>query len=157
MEEAYEKISKLKDIEGKIIIPGFFGVSKNDYVVTFPRGGSDITGAIIARGIRASLYENFTDVSGIYKANPNIINNPDLIEEITYREMRELSYAGFGVFHDEALQPLYKHRIPVVIKNTNLPQDKGTFIRHDRDVSDKNVIIGISCDKGFSVINIKNI
>ena len=92
MEEAYEKISKLKDIEGKIIIPGFFGVSKNDYVVTFPRGGSDITGAIIARGIRASLYENFTDVSGIYKANPNIINNPDLIEEITYREMRELSY-----------------------------------------------------------------
>lgn len=157
LEEAYEKISKLKDIEGKIIIPGFFGVSKNDYVVTFPRGGSDITGAIIARGIRASLYENFTDVSGIYKANPNIINNPDLIEEITYREMRELSYAGFSVFHDEALQPLYKHRIPVVIKNTNRPQDKGTFIRHDRDVSDKNVIIGISCDKGFSVINIKNI
>ena len=156
LEEAYEKISKLKDIEGKIIIPGFFGVSKNDYVVTFPRGGSDITGAIIARGIRASLYENFTDVSGIYKANPNIINNPDLIEEITYREMRELSYAGFSVFHDEAL-PLYKHRIPVVIKNTNRPQDKGTFIRHDRDVSDKNVIIGISCDKGFSVINIKNI
>lgn len=155
LEEAYEKISKLKDIEGKIIIPGFFGVSKNDYVVTFPRGGSDITGAIIARGIRASLYENFTDVSGIYKANPNIINNPDLIEEITYREMRELSYAGFSVFHDEALQPLYKHRIPVVIKNTNRPQDKGTFIRHDRDVSDKNVIIGISCDKGFSVINIK--
>lgn len=155
LEEAYEKISKLKDIEGKIIIPGFFGVSKNDYVVTFPRGGSDITGAIIARGIRVSLYENFTDVSGIYKANPNIINNPDLIEEITYREMRELSYAGFSVFHDEALQPLYKHRIPVVIKNTNRPQDKGTFIRHDRDVSDKNVIIGISCDKGFSVINIK--
>lgn len=107
LEDAYEKISKLKDIEGKIIIPGFFGVSKNDYVVTFPRGGSDITGAIIARGIRASLYENFT------------------------------------------------HRIPVVIKNTNRPQDKGTFIRHDRDVSDKNVIIGISCDKGFSVINIK--
>ncbi|RIO93457.1 aspartate kinase [Staphylococcus haemolyticus] len=155
LEEAYEQISKLRDIEGKIIIPGFFGVSKNNYVVTFPRGGSDITGAIIARGIRASLYENFTDVSGIFKANPNIIQNPDLIEEITYREMRELSYAGFSVFHDEALQPLYKHRIPVVIKNTNRPQDKGTFIRHDRDVSDKNVIIGISCEKGFTVINIK--
>ena len=77
--------------------------------------GSDITGAIIAR-IRASLYENFTDVSGIYKANPNIINNPDLIEEITYREMRELSYAGFSVFHDEALQPLYKHRIQWLLK-----------------------------------------
>lgn len=123
--------------------------------MTFPRGGSDITGAIIARGIKASIYENFTDVSGIFKANPNVIKKPELINEITYKEMRELSYAGFGVFHDEALQPLYKHRIPVVIKNTNRPQDKGTFIRHDRDVNDKDVIIGISCDKDFTVINIK--
>lgn len=155
LEEAYDEIYKLRDIEGKIIIPGFFGVSKHDFVVTFPRGGSDITGAIIARGVKASLYENFTDVSGIFRANPNVIKNPELIEEITYREMRELSYAGFGVFHDEALQPLYKHRIPVVIKNTNRPQDKGTFIRHERDINDKNVIIGISCDKDFTVINIK--
>ncbi|PNZ68134.1 aspartate kinase [Staphylococcus croceilyticus] len=155
LEEAYDQIYKLRDIEGKIIIPGFFGVSKHNYVVTFPRGGSDITGAIIARGVRASLYENFTDVSGIFKANPNVITNPELINEITYREMRELSYAGFGVFHDEALQPLYKHRIPVVIKNTNRPQDKGTFIKHDRDINDKEVIIGISCDKDFTVINVK--
>ncbi|MCJ1662208.1 aspartate kinase [Staphylococcus sp. NRL 18/288] len=155
LEEAYDQIYKLREIEGKIIIPGFFGVSKNGYVVTFPRGGSDITGAIIARGIKASIYENFTDVSGIFKANPNVIKKPELINEITYKEMRELSYAGFGVFHDEALQPLYKHRIPVVIKNTNRPQDKGTFIRHDRDVNDKDVIIGISCDKDFTVINIK--
>ncbi|PTE67089.1 aspartate kinase [Staphylococcus devriesei] len=155
LEEAYDEIYKSRDIEGKIIIPGFFGVSKHDFVVTFPRGGSDITGAIIARGVKASLYENFTDVSGIFRANPNVIKNPELIEEITYREMRELSYAGFGVFHDEALQPLYKHRIPVVIKNTNRPQDKGTFIRHERDINDKNVIIGISCDKDFTVINIK--
>ena len=87
----------MRDYDEKLIIPGF-RVSKQNYIVTFPRGGSDITGAIIARGVRASLYENFTDVSGIYKANPNIINNPELIEEITYREMRELSYAGFGVF-----------------------------------------------------------
>ncbi|PTF13362.1 aspartate kinase [Staphylococcus devriesei] len=155
LEEAYDEIYKLRDIEGKIIIPGFFGVSKHDFIVTFPRGGSDITGAIIARGVKASLYENFTDVSGIYRANPNVIKNPELIEEITYREMRELSYAGFSVFHDEALQPLYKHRIPVVIKNTNRPQDKGTFIRHERDINNKNVIIGISCDKDFTVINIK--
>ena len=97
----------MRDYDEKLIIPGFRSFKAN-YIVTFPRGGSDITGAIIARGVRASLYENFTDVSGIYKANPNIINNPELIEEITYREMRELSYAGFGVFHDEALQPLYK-------------------------------------------------
>ena len=86
LEDAYDKIYKLREIEGKIIIPGFFGVSKHNYVVTFPRGGSDITGAIIARGIKASLYENFTDVSGIFKANPNVIENPELIEEITYRK-----------------------------------------------------------------------
>lgn len=155
LEQAYERIAQLRNIKGKIIIPGFFGVSKHGYIVTFPRGGSDITGAIIARGVNASLYENFTDVSGIFKANPNVIKHPELIKEITYREMRELSYAGFGVFHDEALQPLYKHRIPVVIKNTNRPQDKGTFIKHDRDISANNVISGISCDKDFTVINIK--
>ena len=132
LDSAYEQIFKLNDYKEKLIIPGFFGVSKHNFIVTFPRGGSDITGAIIARGVKASLYENFTDVSGIFKANPNIIKNPEIIEEITYREMRELSYAGFSVFHDEALQPLHKDRIPVVIKNTNRPEDKGTFILHDR-------------------------
>ena len=108
----------------KLLSQVSFGVSKHNYVVTFPRGGSDITGAIIARGIKASLYENFTDVSGIFKANPNVIEHPELIEEITYREMRELSYAGFSVFHDEALQPLYKHRIPVVIKTQIIQRTK---------------------------------
>lgn len=155
LDSAYEQIFKLNDYKEKLIIPGFFGVSKHNFIVTFPRGGSDITGAIIARGVRASLYENFTDVSGIFKANPNIIKNPEIIEEITYREMRELSYAGFSVFHDEALQPLHKDRIPVVIKNTNRPEDKGTFILHDRETNSKNVISGISCDKDFTVINIK--
>ena len=155
IDSSYEDIYKLRDYNEKLIIPGFFGISKNDYIVTFPRGGSDIIGAIIARGVKASLYENFTDVSGIFKANPTIIDKPELIEEITYREMRELSYAGFGVFHDEALQPLYKDRIPVVIKNTNRPSDKGTYIRHDREINSENVISGISCDKGFTVINIK--
>jgi len=155
LDSAYEQIFKLNDYKEKLIIPGFFGVSKHNFIVTFPRGGSDITGAIIARGVKASLYENFTDVSGIFKANPNIIKNPEIIEEITYREMRELSYAGFSVFHDEALQPLHKDRIPVVIKNTNRPEDKGTFILHDRKINSKNVISGISCDKDFTVINIK--
>ena len=155
LDSAYEQIFKLNDYKEKLIIPGFFGVSKHNFIVTFPRGGSDITGAIIARGVKASLYENFTDVSGIFKANPNIIKNPEIIEEITYREMRELSYAGFSVFHDEALQPLHKDRIPVVIKNTNRPEDKGTFILHDREINSKNVISGISCDKDFTVINIK--
>lgn len=155
LDSAYEQIFKLNDYKEKLIIPGFFGVSKHNFIVTFPRGGSDIKGAIIARGVKASLYENFTDVSGIFKANPNIIKNPEIIEEITYREMRELSYAGFSVFHDEALQPLHKDRIPVVIKNTNRPEDKGTFILHDREINSKNVISGISCDKDFTVINIK--
>ena len=155
LDSSYEHIYKLRDYKEKLIIPGFFGISKQNDIVTFPQGGSDITGAIIARGVKASIYENFTDVSGIFKANPTIIDQPELIEEITYREMRELSYAGFGVFHDEALQPLYKDRIPVVIKNTNRPNDKGTYIRHDREINSDNVISGISCDKGFTVINIK--
>lgn len=155
LDETYLNLEKLKSYKETLIIPGFFGISKQDNVVTFPRGGSDITGAIISCGIRASLYENFTDVSGIYRANPHIIDQPELIDEITYREMRELSYAGFSVFHDEALQPLYKDRIPVVIKNTNKPEDKGTYIVHDREVNSNNIISGISCDKDFTVINIK--
>ncbi|WP_436861872.1 aspartate kinase [Staphylococcus caeli] len=155
LDQSYEALYKLRDYKEKLIIPGFFGVSRQNYIVTFPRGGSDITGAIVARGVRADLYENFTDVSGIFRANPTIVKNPEVIDEITYREMRELSYAGFGVFHDEALQPLHKDRIPVVIKNTNKPNDTGTFIRHDREINSNNIISGISCDKGFTVLNIK--
>ncbi|MCO4346473.1 aspartate kinase [Staphylococcus agnetis] len=155
LESSYETINQLNQRKHKIIIPGFFGYSEKGNIVTFPRGGSDITGAIIARGVRAKLYENFTDVSGIYRANPNVIHESEIISEITYREMRELSYAGFGVFHDEALQPLYRYRIPVVIKNTNRPNDPGTFILHDREFNRKKVVLGISCDKGFTSINIK--
>lgn len=155
LDQSYEALYNLRAYNEKLIIPGFFGVSRQNYIVTFPRGGSDITGAIVARGVRADLYENFTDVSGIFRANPTIVKNPEVIDEITYREMRELSYAGFGVFHDEALQPLHKDRIPVVIKNTNRPNDTGTFIRHDREINSNNIVSGISCDKGFTVLNIK--
>ena len=155
LEESYDKIYNLRKIEGKIIVPGFFGYSKQGNVVTFPRGGSDITGAILARGVRASIYENFTDVSGIYRANPNLIKNAEIMPEVTYREMRELSYAGFSVFHDEALLPVQQERIPVVIKNTNRPEDPGTYIRHDREIQPDHLICGISCDKGFTVINIR--
>ncbi|PTI78728.1 aspartate kinase [Staphylococcus succinus] len=155
LDHSYEDIYQLRAYKEKLIIPGFFGISRQNYVVTFPRGGSDITGAIVARGVRADLYENFTDVSGIFRANPTIVKHPEVIDEITYREMRELSYAGFGVFHDEALQPLHKDRIPVVIKNTNRPNDTGTFIRHDREINSNNIVSGISCDKDFTVLNIK--
>lgn len=156
LESSYEKIYKLREYDEKLIIPGFFGYSENDDIVTFPRGGSDITGAILARGIKASLYENFTDVSGIFRANPTVVSQPEVIPEITYREMRELSYAGFGVFHDEALEPLYKDRIPVVIKNTNRPTDKGTYIVSERNISHlSHIVSGVSCDKGFTIINVK--
>ena len=143
LDQSYEALYKLREYDEKLIIPGFFGLSRQNYIVTFPRGGSDITGAIVARGVRADIYENFTDVSGIFRANPSIVKDPEVIDEITYREMRELSYAGFGVFHDEALQPLHKDRIPVVIKNTNRPNDIGTYIRHDREINSNNVISGI--------------
>jgi aspartate kinase len=155
LDQSYEELYNLRNYKEKLIIPGFFGISRQNYVVTFPRGGSDITGAIVARGVRADLYENFTDVSGIFRANPMIVKQPQVIDEITYREMRELSYAGFGVFHDEALQPLHKDRIPVLIKNTNRPHELGTYIRHDREINTNNVVSGISCDKDFTVINIK--
>src|SRR5699024_10046415 len=135
--------------------PGFFGISRQNYVVTFPRGGSDITGAIVARGVRADLYENFTDVSGIYKANPPIVKNPEVINQITHPELPELTYAGFAVILNESLQPLHKDRIPVVIKNTNKPNDTGTYIRHDREIDSTSVVSGISCDKDFTVLNIK--
>ncbi|MCG7419969.1 aspartate kinase [Macrococcus epidermidis] len=151
LDDSYEKIYKvIQNIEGKIIIPGFFGVNENGDRVTFSRGGSDITGAIISRSVHAEIYENFTDVSGIFAANPNIVENPASIHNLTYAEMRELSYAGFNVFHDEALMPLYKEGIPVNIKNTNDPDHPGTMITKTRASSG---VVGVSCDSGFVSIN----
>ena len=99
-----------------IVIPGFFGVTQDGDICTFSRGGSDITGSIIAAGVKADLYENFTDVNGIFAAHPGIIKHPHSIPELTYKEMRELAYAGFSVLHDEALVPAYRGKIPLVIK-----------------------------------------
>ena len=152
LDSAYNDIYKLRDYDEKLIIPGFFGVSKQNYIVTFPRGGSDITGAIIARGVRASLYENFTDVDGIFAAHPGIIHQPHSIPELTYREMRELAYAGFSVLHDEALLPAYRGKIPLVIKNTNNPDHPGTRIVLEHS-SDKFPVVGIAGDSGFVSIN----
>lgn len=150
-DDSFEKIYKvIQNIAGKIIIPGFFGVNENGDRVTFSRGGSDITGAIISRSVHAEIYENFTDVSGIFAANPNIVENPTSIHNLTYAEMRELSYAGFNVFHDEALMPLYKEGIPVNIKNTNDPDHPGTMITKTRASCG---VVGVSCDSGFVSIN----
>ena len=149
---SYDKIEELKNYEEVLVIPGFFGITQKGQICTFSRGGSDITGSIIAAGVKADLYENFTDVDGIFAAHPGIIQKPHLIPELTYREMRELAYAGFGVLHDEALIPAYRGKIPLVIKNTNNPEHPGTKIvlKH----SDKAIpVVGIAGDSNFVSIN----
>lgn len=151
--KAYQKMKKWVDTQDVLIIPGFFGYTEGGQVCTFSRGGSDITGSIVAAGVKAELYENFTDVDGIYAAHPGYIHKPEIIKELTYREMRELAYAGFTVFHDEALMPSYRAKIPVVIKNTNNPHCQGTKITTTRDATD-NPVVGIASDEGFTMIYI---
>ncbi|MCX8132278.1 MAG: aspartate kinase [Clostridia bacterium] len=149
--ESYDNLKALKSYNGIMIFPGFFGYSKSGDVVTFSRGGSDITGSILAAAVKAEVYENFTDVDSVFAANPNIIENPKPISVVTYREMRELSYAGFSVLHEETLEPVYRMGIPVNIKNTNNPSAPGTFIVPDRENTD-GPVVGIASDKGFCSI-----
>ncbi|HFI0140094.1 aspartate kinase [Streptococcus suis] len=150
---SYDKIEELRDADEVLIIPGFFGVTIDNQICTFSRGGSDITGSIVAAGVKADLYENFTDVDGIFAAHPGIIKNPHSIKELTYREMRELAYAGFSVLHDEALLPAYRGRIPLVIKNTNNPSHPGTQIVLEH--TDQTLpVVGIAADDDFTSINI---
>jgi len=140
----------------RAVIPGFYGQDYNGNVKTFPRGGSDITGAVIAWGVGAELYENWTDVSGLLMADPNIVNNPKPIDTITYRELRELAYMGAKVLHDEAIFPVKQAGIPVRIKNTNKPEDPGTIIVKDADpITHKGEITGIAGKKNFTVIAIE--
>lgn len=150
--QSYENLAKLKDCKEIVIFPGFFGYSLTGDVVTLPRGGSDITGSILAAAVGADLYENFTDVDNVYSVNPNLIPNPMPITEMTYSEMRELSYAGFSVYHEEALVPVYYKGTPVRIKNTNNPSAPGTTICKTRPKTSMPVI-GIAGDKGFLSIN----
>jgi len=149
--ESYENLKRLRDRKGIIIFPGFFGYSPAGSLVTFPRGGSDITGSILAAAVQADLYENFTDVDSVFAANPNIVQNPVPISELTYREMRELSYAGFSVFHAEALAPVFFARVPVCIKNTNNPSAPGTKLVPERNPN-LNPVAGIASDTGFCSI-----
>lgn len=152
--EAYDYLYRLRERKEVVVFPGFFGYSKNGILVTFPRGGSDITGAILAAAVQAELYENFTDVDSVYAANPAIVKNPVEIKRMTYREMRELSYAGFSVFHDEALIPAFRNKIPVCVKNTNNPKSSGTLIVAEREYS-LNPVIGIAADEGFATIYVR--
>jgi aspartate kinase len=151
--QSYENLKNLRNMPGIKIFPGFFGYSLEGDVVTFSRGGSDITGSILAAAVEADLYENFTDVDSIYAVDPNIIENPHSIRELTYREMRELSYSGFGVFHEEALIPVYRKGIPVRVLNTNNPDAQGTTILLSRSKENRPVV-GIASGTGFCSIYI---
>ena len=151
LQEAYGRLNALNERSGVLIFPGFFGYSKEGEVFTFSRSGSDITGSILANALKADIYENFTDVDAVYTVNPFIVKKPKEIKELTYREMRELSYAGFTVLHDEALVPAFRAGIPVLIKNTNNPAAPGTRIVYERD-NTNGPVIGIASDEGFCSI-----
>ena len=141
--------------EGIVIYPGFFGYTKDGKVATFPRGGSDITGSILAAAVCADVYENFTDVDSVYPCDPRIVEevkSGEGIPTMTYREMRELAYAGFGVFNDDAVIPAVKARIPINIKNTNHPNKPGTMIQQSRRVVPGTVVGVASPNSPFSTM-----
>ncbi|MCQ2548674.1 MAG: aspartate kinase [Lachnospiraceae bacterium] len=139
----------------RAVIPGFYGSFHDGKVKTFSRGGSDITGSIVAQAVCADVYENWTDVSGFLIADPRIIDNPVGIETITYKELRELSYMGASVLHEDAIFPVRQEGIPINIRNTNAPEDNGTWIVESTCQKSKFVITGIAGKKGFCSINIE--
>ena len=146
-----KKLSKCE----KAVIPGFYGAMADGTVRTFSRGGSDVTGSLVAKAIHADLYENWTDVSGFLVTDPRVVVNPEVIEAITYRELRELSYMGATVLHEDAIFPVRKEGIPINIRNTNRPEDKGTLIVESTCKKPKFTITGIAGKKGFCSINIE--
>ena len=136
------------------VIPGFYGSFEDGSICTFSRGGSDITGSLVAKAIHADMYENWTDVSGFLVVDPRIISNPEIIEVITYRELRELAYMGASVLHEDAIFPVRKEGIPINIRNTNSPEDKGTLIVESTCRKSRYTITGIAGKKGFASINV---
>ena len=144
-------------IEGldNAVIPGFYGSMPNDTIKTFSRGGSDITGSIVAAAVNADLYENWTDTSGFLTTDPRIVKDPAPITTITYKELRELSYMGASVFHEDAIFPVRKAGIAINIKNTNAPEAPGTLIVESTSQKPAYTITGIAGKKGFTVINIE--
>jgi len=151
-----QAVSQVLSKVERAVIPGFYGSRPDGGIQTFSRGGSDITGAIIAQGVKADLYENWTDVSGFMMADPRIVNNPKPIKEITYKELRELAYMGANVLHEEAVFPVRQAGIPINIKNTNDPEAPGTLIVPNGDqYHGTGMITGIAGKKGFTVISIE--
>ncbi len=148
-------IPALKEHE-RAVLPGFYGSYADGTVHTFSRGGSDVTGAIVAKAAGADIYENWTDVSGMLVADPRIVENPKPIEVITYRELRELSYMGAAVLHEDAVFPVRQAGIPINIRNTNRPDDDGTMILHRLPQGTKSrIITGIAGNHQFSVVRIE--
>ncbi len=139
----------------RAVIPGFYGAMPDGSVKTFSRGGSDVTGSIVAKAAKVDMYENWTDVSGFLIADPRIVNNPKAIEAITYTELRELSYMGATVLHEDAIFPVRKEGIPINIRNTNAPEDKGTLIVEGTCRHPKYTITGIAGKQGFASITIE--
>lgn len=145
---------RLENLE-RAVIPGFYGSGPDGKIRTFSRGGSDITGSIVAKAVHADMYENWTDVSGFLIADPRIIPNPKAIDVITYRELRELSYMGATVLHEDAIFPVRKEGIPINIRNTNSPEDKGTLIVEDTCRKPRFIITGIAGKKDFASITVE--
>lgn len=149
-----ELSERLAHVE-RAVIPGFYGSKHDGTIKTFSRGGSDVTGSIVARAIHADMYENWTDVSGFLVADPRVVPDPEVIETITYRELRELAYMGASVLHEDAIFPVRKEGIPINIRNTNKPEDKGTLIVESTCRKPRYTITGIAGKKGFCAINIE--
>ena len=145
-----DKLSTCK----RAVIPGFYGSNENGDIVTFSRGGSDVTGALVAASLNVDLYENWTDVSGFLMADPRIVESPKKIKTITYGELRELSYMGASVLHEDAVFPVRNAGIPINIRNTNNPEDEGTLIVNKKDIH-TNTITGIAGKQNFTVISIE--
>jgi aspartate kinase len=156
MEVSYKSLSAALSGEGLFVIPGFYGAGPEGEVRTFSRGGSDITGAIVTRAVGAVVYENWTDVSGFLMSDPNIVVNPKPMRTVTYREIRELAYMGANVFHEEAIFPVSREKIPINIRNTHYPNDPGTMIVHQRDTKDR-VVVGVAGKTGFSIIFVEKL
>lgn len=149
-------LSKVLEQHSKVVMPGFYGSMPNGTIKTFTRGGSDITGSIVARAVNADLYENWTDVSGMLMADPRIVENPKVIDIITYKELRELSYMGALVLHEDAIFPVKQSGIPINIRNTNSPADNGTIIVPNVEWKNNDrIITGIAGKTGFSIITLE--
>ena len=154
-EETHKALkARMKEYDN-VVLPGFYGAKLNGTVKTFSRGGSDITGSILARAVHANIYENWTDVSGVLLADPRIVENPVGINTITYKELRELAYMGFSVLHEDALFPVRTSGIPINIRNTNRPEDEGTMIVESTCKKPEYTITGVAGKKGFVSVNIE--